>query len=188
MDQNHGLTPLKKCQFFDFLNFFFLWLRKAFFCSRISSKTFSWPILPKNKSRKNGHFWTKTMGWLFGKNGNFSPVWTSCFYTTESRFIALECRKRYFTGVYCLKTKVGKRAIFGPKPWVNPFGKIFWTFSFYSLKRRYLALEYRKRHFPVLYCLKKKVGKMANFGPKPWVNPSRIMSTVRLFKLLVLIG
>ena len=23
-DQNHGLTPLEKCQFFDFLNFLFL--------------------------------------------------------------------------------------------------------------------------------------------------------------------
>ena len=23
-DENHGLTPLKKCQFFDFLNFLFL--------------------------------------------------------------------------------------------------------------------------------------------------------------------
>ena len=31
--------------------------------------------------------------------------------------------------------------------------------------------EYRKRHFPGLYCLKKKAGKMAIFGPKPWVNP-----------------
>ena len=24
VDQNHGLTPLEKCQFFDFLNFLFL--------------------------------------------------------------------------------------------------------------------------------------------------------------------
>ena len=24
LDQNHGLTPLEKCQFFDFLNFSFL--------------------------------------------------------------------------------------------------------------------------------------------------------------------
>ena len=24
LDQNHGLTPLEKCQFFDFLNFLFL--------------------------------------------------------------------------------------------------------------------------------------------------------------------
>ena len=29
-------------------------------------------------------------------------------------------------------------------------------------------LEYRERHFRGLYCLKKKVGKMAIFGPKPW--------------------
>ena len=34
--QNHGLTPLEKCQFFDFLKFLFLQLRKAFFRSTIS--------------------------------------------------------------------------------------------------------------------------------------------------------
>ena len=47
LDLNHGLTPLEKCQFFDCLNFLFLWPRKAFFCSRISQKTFSWPVLHK---------------------------------------------------------------------------------------------------------------------------------------------
>ena len=36
LDQNHGLTRLEKCQFFDFLNFLFLQPRKAFFRSRIS--------------------------------------------------------------------------------------------------------------------------------------------------------
>ena len=36
LDQNHGLIPLEKCQFFDFLTFFFLYPRKAFFRSRIS--------------------------------------------------------------------------------------------------------------------------------------------------------
>ena len=35
LDQSHGLTPLEKCQFLDFLNFLFLWPRKAFFCTRI---------------------------------------------------------------------------------------------------------------------------------------------------------
>ena len=34
--QNPGLTPLKKCQFFDFLHLLFLQPSKAFFCSRIS--------------------------------------------------------------------------------------------------------------------------------------------------------
>ena len=36
LDHNHGLTPLEKCQFLDFLNFLFLYPRKAFFRSRIS--------------------------------------------------------------------------------------------------------------------------------------------------------
>ena len=41
LDQNHGLTPLEKCQFFDFLNLMFLEPKKPFFRSRISQKTFS---------------------------------------------------------------------------------------------------------------------------------------------------
>ena len=36
--------------------------------------------------------------------------------------------------------------------------------------------------------LKKKVGKMAVFGPKPWVNPFGKMSSFRLFELLVFIA
>ena len=31
LDQMHGLTPLEKCQFYDFLNFLFLQPRKVFF-------------------------------------------------------------------------------------------------------------------------------------------------------------
>ena len=96
----------------------------------------------------------------------FGPKpWVKCQFfhflleSLERRFIALEYRKRDFPGLYCLKKKVGKMAIFEPKPWVNPFWKnvnffTFWTFCFYSSKRRFFALEYRIRHFSVLYCLK----------------------------------
>ena len=66
-------------------------------------------------------------------------------------------------------------AIFGPKRWVNLFGKMsiytFWTFCLYSLESRFFVLEYRRGHFPGLFCLKKKGRKMAIFIPKPWVNP-----------------
>ena len=58
-------------------------------------------------------------------------------------------------------------AIFGPKPWVNPFGKmsifellklvVFWS------RKAFFVLEYRKRYFLGLNCLKKKGGKMAIF-------------------------
>ena len=83
--------------------------------------------------------------------------------------------------------------IFLPKPWVNPFGKmaIFLTFltsCFYNLERRFFVLEYRKRHFPGLYCLKQKVGKMAIFGSKPWTNHSEKILNFPLFELLVFIA
>ena len=77
--------------------------------------------------------------------------------------------------------------IFRPKPWVNPFRKmsifrLFKTSGFYSLERHFFVLEYRKAHFPGLYCLKKKLGKMGIFRPKPWVNPFKKMSIFKLFQ------
>ena len=36
-------------------------------------------------------------------------------------------------------------------------------FCFYSLKRRFFVLEYLKTHFPSVYCLRKKFGKMTIF-------------------------
>ena len=65
----------------------------------------------------------------------------------------------------------------------------FLNFLFiYSLERHFFVLEYHKRHFPGLCCVKKKPWKMAIFGPKPWVNPVGKMSIFRLFKLLVFIA
>ena len=49
----------------------------------------------------------------------FEPV----FFSLERRFFVLEYRKGHFPGFYCLQQKDGKMAIFGQKPWVNPFGK-----------------------------------------------------------------
>ena len=119
----------------------------------------------------------------------FLSFWTSCFYSLERRFFVSEYCKRHFSSLYCLKNKLAKMVIFGPKAWVNPFGKMvnfmtFWTSCLYSLERCFFVLEYRKRHFPGLYCRKKKVGKMAIFAPKAWVKPFGKMSIFRLFELL----
>ena len=83
-------------------------------------------------------------------------------------------------------------AIFGPKPCVDPLEKngnfsSFLTSCFYSLERRFFVLEYRKRHFPGLYCLKKKKnGKMTIFGPKLWVNRFEKMQFFYFSKFLFL--
>ena len=73
-------------------------------------------------------------------------------------------------------------ANFGPKLCVNPFRKMsVFRLSELFVFIGYKGVEYRKRHFTGLYCLKKKVGKMAIFGPKPWVKPFGKMSIFRLF-------
>ena len=41
-DQNQTLTPLENSEFFDFLNFLFLWSKRAFFLSRIFWNTFAY--------------------------------------------------------------------------------------------------------------------------------------------------
>ena len=85
-------------------------------------------------------------------------------------------------------------AIFGPKPWVNPFEqmsifRLFEHLVFISYKRRFFfVLQYRKRHFPGVYCLKKKVGIMALFDQNHGLSPLEKMSTFRVFELLLFIA
>ena len=117
------------------------------------------------------------MGKLLWKNDNLLSFWNSCFYSVERRFFVVEYLKKHFPGLYCLKKKVGKLAIFGTKTkgqpiWKNVKFSIFWICCFYSLEWRFVVLEYRKRNFPVeyrkkhfpgLYCLKKKSWKIGHF-------------------------
>ena len=110
------------------------------------------------------------MGKTLSKNVNFATVWTSCFYILERHLFVLEYHKKHFPGLYCLKKKVGKPAIFGPQPWGNPFPKmsIFRLFDrlvFKGYKRVFIGLEYHKRHFLGLYWQKEKLWKMIIIGP-----------------------
>ena len=91
------------------------------------------------------------------------------------------------------KKKVGKMAILGPKPWVNPLEKcqFFYFFNFLFLQARKAFFSFQnivKDIFLVYIPKKKKVGKLAVFGPKPWVKPFRKMSIFPLLELLVFIA
>ena len=125
------------------------------------------------------------------ENFSFSTFWTSCFNSLERCFLVLEYRKRLFPGLYCLKKEKLEKWPFldqkhGLTLWKNVNFLTFWTFRFYSLERCFLVLEYRKTNFPGLNCLKKKVGKMAIFGLKPWVNPFGKRSIFRLLNFVFL--
>ena len=116
--------------------------------------------------------------WLnpFGKMSIFPLFGLLVSYRVQRRFFALQYRKRYFPGLHCLKKKLEKWPFFDQNRGLTPLEKFqlfdFWTSGFYRLGKRFFVLEYHKRYFPGLYCLKKKkVAKMAIFGPKRWVNP-----------------
>ena len=61
--QNHGLTPLGKCQYFDFLRFLFLWPKKAFiFVLEYRKRHFPGLSYIKNKSSKKRPFLDQNYG------------------------------------------------------------------------------------------------------------------------------
>ena len=62
LNQNHGLTPLEKCQFFKFMHFLLFSLENRFFVVKYRKRHFAGLYCLKKKSWKNGHFWTKPMG------------------------------------------------------------------------------------------------------------------------------
>ena len=103
------------------------------------------------------------------KNVNFSSFWTSSFYSLEKRFFVLEYHKGHFPSLYWVKKKVEKWPFLDQNHGLTFLEKCqfltFWSCCFFSLERLFLVLDYHKRHFPNVYCLKKKVGKMVVFGP-----------------------
>ena len=122
-------------------------------------------MMPKIKKLEKWPFLEQNHGLTLWKNGHFSMFWISCFYSLERRFFVVKYSKRHFLGLYCLKKKVGKMGIFGPKPWVNVFGKMsifrLFEFFFYSLERRVFVVKYWKDIFLAYIAWKKKVGKIA---------------------------
>ena len=65
--------------------------------------------------------------------------------------------------------------------------RLFELFVFIGYKAVFLIYNIVKDIF-LAYIAKKKDGKMANFGPKLWVNPFGKMSGFRLFEPFVFIG
>ena len=114
----------KNANFFTSFDLLFLLARKVCFHSRILWNPLWCSIMPKIKRWKNWKFFNKTMDSPLWKNALFSTFFLVVFRCLGRRFFVLHYGKRQFPLLYCLKKKVGKMAIFGPKTWVNPFGKM----------------------------------------------------------------
>ena len=99
-DQNHGLSPLQKCQFCLLFKSMFILSRKACFQKRTSPNTFSGCILDKTKPSQNFKFLTKTMDWPLCKNVNFVGFWKRCFFSSERLVSYIKRRKPFFHDLF----------------------------------------------------------------------------------------
>ena len=139
------VIPFGKMAIFDVLNFLFLWPRKACFRSRISSKTFSWPILPKKKDEKS-LFLDQKHGLTLLEKCQFFDFKTSCFIAQKGVFVVLEYRKRYFPGLYWLKKeKLEKWPFFHQNDGLTPFEKCqffnFLIFCFLQTRKAFFSIQ-----------------------------------------------
>ena len=109
LDQNHGLTALEKCQFFNFLNFLFLQLKKAFFRSRISATTFSRPILPKKINLEKWLFLDQTHGLTHSGKCKFFNFELLVFIAQKSVFSLQNIVKDIFQAYIAQRKKSQKK-------------------------------------------------------------------------------
>ena len=129
----------------------------------------------------------------FGKMSSFPLLNFMFLQPRKDVFFVLDDQKRHFPCLFCLKKKFEKWPFLDRNHVLTPLVKcqffhFFELYVFRAQKGVFFVLEYHKRHFPGLYCLKKKVGKMAIFGPKPWINPFGKMSIFCFCELYVFIA
>ena len=126
----------------------------------------------------------------FGKMSIFWTFWTCCFYSLERRFFDLEYHKSHFPGLYCLKKNFQKWQFLNQIHGLTFLEKCqflhFLNFFFYNLERRFFVLEYRKRHFPSLYCKKRKLEKWPFLDQNRGLTPLGKCQFFDFFNLLFL--
>ena len=112
-DQNHGLSPLQKCQFCLLFKSTFILSRKACFLTRTSPNTFSGFILHNTKRSKNFQFLTKTMDQPLCKNANLASFWNRCFRCSERLVSYIKRRKSFFQYLFSRSMKWEYRELQG---------------------------------------------------------------------------
>ena len=155
LDQNHGLTPLEKWQFFDFSIFLFLQPRKAFFRFRISKKTFSWPILKEKKeAAKMAIFVPKPWVNPFTIMATFRLFELPVFKPQQCVFSFQNILKDILLPCFA------KKVSFRPKPWLTHLEKCqffyFLIFWFLELRKAFFCSRIWSKTFSWSILPKKK--------------------------------
>ena len=175
-DQNHGLSPLEKAQFFDFSTVCFYRLDRHFFVLEYRKKHCLGLYCLKKKKTEKWQFLDQNHGLTRLEKSQFFDFFNYLFLQDRQAFFSLEYRKKHFLGLYCLPKKDRKMAIFGPKPWVNPFEKIsvfgiFELHVFIGQKRVFSFQNIVKHIFLGYISYKKNMEKWPFFDQNHGLSP-----------------
>ena len=120
-DQNHG----KNVHFSTFLNFLFLQPGKAFFLFQNIVKIIFLTNIAQKKMLGKWPYLDQNHGLTPSQKCQLFDFWNFLFVLIAQKgaFSIQHIEKVIFLTYSAKKKKVGKMTIFGPKPWVNPFGK-----------------------------------------------------------------
>ena len=190
---NHGLIPLEKCHFFEFLSLLnFVVYKGVFSFDNIVIHIFD-PYLIPIWSIFDPYSLTKTMEYPLWKNPSFSTFLTYCFYSLHRRFFYLKYHETHFPGTFCQKIKrMEQLLIFDQDHGLSPFKKIpifrlLLTSCFYSLERRFLfhsRISWNTLCCPILSKIKKKMEKLPILDQNHWRTPLEKSNFFLLFWLL----
>ena len=116
--------------------------------------------MPKEKNLEKWPILDQNYGLTRLEKRQFFDFLNFFFYRLQRRFFDVENRKRHFPSLSCIKKKLEKGQFFDQNHGLTSLEKCqffdFLNFLFLWFRKRFSVLEYRKRHFPSLYCLKKK--------------------------------
>ena len=120
-DQNNGLTPLEKSQFFD-LDFLILQPRKAF-CFQTTVKDVLLAYIAKKKKMENGQFLTKPWTNPFGKISILRLFVFLVFIAQTGVFAFQTILEHIFLSYIALNKQIEKQPIFDRNDGLTPLEK-----------------------------------------------------------------
>ena len=122
LDQNHGLTPLKKKIIFRLnQHLVFIAQKDVLSLQNTIKHIFLASTALKKEDGKMANFGRKPWTNPFGKNSIFRLSQNFVFIAQKGVLSLQNTIKHIVLAYIALKKEDGKMANFGPKPWTNPF-------------------------------------------------------------------
>ena len=118
------VNHFRKMSIFDFFNFLFLSVERSFFVVKYRERHFPCLYCLKKQVKIMVIFGHKPWVNPFGKVSIFR-ILDFLFLKPTKAFLRFKISKKIFSWpILPKKKKYKKMAIFGPKRWINPFGKM----------------------------------------------------------------